>query len=141
MKSRLALRVRYAETDQMGVAHHGSYFIWMEAARTELLREQGLSYRKLEERGYFLPVRDAHCRYRRGVQYDDRIIVESWLASLGGASLVIAYSIFREGEENSIIAEGQTRHAFTDKCGRVVRAPGFFKDLFEGDASLSAAKL
>lgn len=135
MKSHLTLRVRYAETDQMGIAHHGSYFIWMEAARTELLREQGISYRELEERGYFLPVWEARCRYRKGVRYDDRVIVESWLSALRGASIIIVYTMYIEGEGKSIIAEGQTRHAFTDKNGRVVRVPGFFRDLFEELAS------
>ncbi len=140
MKSQLTLRVRYAETDQMGIAHHGSYFIWMEAARTELLREHGISYRELEERGYFLPVWEAQCRYRKGVRYDDTLIVESWLSALGGASITIAYMMYIEGEGKRIIAEGQTRHAFTDKGGRVVRVPGFFRDLFEEEASSNHSK-
>ena len=75
-RSHLTLRVRYAETDQMGIAHHSSYFVWMEAARTELLRERGLSYRELEERGYLLPVHEALCRYKRSVQYDEEVVIE-----------------------------------------------------------------
>ncbi len=113
------MRVRYAETDQMGVAHHTSYFTWMEAARTELLRECGLSYRELEESGYYLPVREAFCRYRRGVTYDDQVIIESWLAQFHGASFVIEYIIFKEGEDENIIADGHTHHAFTDRNGEV----------------------
>ena len=140
MKSQLTLRVRYAETDQMGIAHHGSYFIWMEAARTELLREQGISYRELEERGYFLPVREAQCRYRKGVRYDDRVVVDAWLSALNGASITIAYTLYIEGKGKNIIAEGQTRHAFTDKNGRVVRVPCFFRDLFTEEASSNHSK-
>jgi acyl-CoA thioester hydrolase len=127
----LNLRVRYAETDQMGIAHHSSYFVWMEAARTELLREYGLSYRELEERGYLLPVVEAHCRFSRSVRYDDVITIESSLDQLGGASLRIGYRIFRAGEENPAVAEGYTLHAFTNREGRVVKAPDFFIALFE----------
>jgi len=130
MKSRLRIRVRYAETDQMGVAHHGSYFVWMEAARTELLREQGISYRTLEEKGFFLPVYEARCRYRSGVRYDDVFVIESWLSAIGGASITIDYWMYIEGEKKGIIAEGQTQHAFTDKNGRVLRVPAFFKEMF-----------
>lgn len=130
MKSRLIIRVRYAETDQMGVAHHGSYFVWMEAARTELLREQGISYRALEEKGFFLPVYEARCRYRRGMRYDDVFVVESWLSAMGGASITIDYCMYLEVEGKGIIAEGQTQHAFTDKNGRVLRVPAFFRDIF-----------
>jgi len=140
MRSQLTLRVRYAETDQMGVAHHGSYFIWMEAARTELLREQGISYRDLEESGFFLPVYEARCRYRKGVHYDDTLIVESWLSALGGASITIAYTMYSKRGEKSIIAEGETHHAFTDKNGRVVRVPAFFRDLFGDGAQGSHSK-
>jgi acyl-CoA thioester hydrolase len=130
MKSRLYVRVRYAETDQMGVAHHGSYFVWMEAARTELLRERGVSYRKLEERGYFLPVYEAYCRYKRGVQYDDVLIVTSWLSKMGGAHITIDYAMHVEENAESTIAEGRTCHAFTDKDGKVLRVPTFFRDMF-----------
>jgi acyl-CoA thioester hydrolase len=130
-RSRLILRVRYAETDQMGVAHHSSYFVWMEAARTELLRECGLSYRELEERGYLLPVHEAHCRFKKSVRYDDLICIDSWLERIGGASLRIEYRIYRTGEENRTVAEGYTLHAFTGREGRVVKTPDFFRALFQ----------
>ena len=130
-RSSLNLRVRYAETDQMGVAHHSSYFVWMEAARTELLREFGLSYRELEERGYLLPVVEAHCRFSRSVRYDDVITIESSLDKLRGASLRIGYRICRAGDENPAVAEGYTLHAFTNREGRVVKTPDFFIELFE----------
>jgi acyl-CoA thioester hydrolase len=113
----------------MGVAHHGSYFTWMEAARTELLREYGLSYRELEKMGYMLPVREAQCRYKRSVQYDDMVVIESWISNIGGASLNIQYRIFKEGAEDQLISDGHTLHAFTDSEGRVVKMPKFFREL------------
>jgi len=129
-KTVLELRVRYAETDQMGIAHHGSYFTWMEAARTELMREGGLSYRELEERGYLLPVREAHCRYRKSLTYDDVAVIETRLLEIGGASIKIGYTISKK-DDGSIIAEGYTFHAFTDRRGRVVKIPEFFKETFD----------
>ena len=135
MKSQLYVRVRYAETDQMGVAHHASYFVWMEAARTELLRERGCSYRDMEARGFYLPVYEARCRYRKGVQYDDRLVISSWLSGMGGASISIDYDMYMAGNGTDIIAHGHTRHAFTNTKGRILRVPAFFKELFANDVS------
>jgi len=129
-KSFIEFRVRYVETDQMGIAHHSNYFSWMEAARAELMRNHGMSYRELEEKGYLLPVREAYCRYRKSLKYDDIIIIESELLELGGASIKIGYSIFKKGD-NKPAAEGFTLHPFTDKNGKVVKTPDFFKKLFE----------
>ncbi len=128
--SRLKLRVRYAETDQMGVAHHASYFVWMEAARTELLREKGMPYRELERRGYLLPVREAHCRYRKSLQYDDVFIIESKLIEIRGASIKIDYAIYRESRADDIVADGYSLHAFVNGNGEVLKVPDFFKKLF-----------
>ena len=128
-KVELEVRVRYVETDQMGVAHHASYFAWMEAARTELLRLKGLPYKELEARGYFLPVREAFCRYRRSIQYDNIAVVEVKLLELKGASLKLGYRIY-EKNDRKIAAEGYTMHPFVDKNGKIVKVPGFFKKLF-----------
>jgi acyl-CoA thioester hydrolase len=114
----------------MGVAHHSSYIIWMEAARTELLRETGVSYRELEDKGIYLPVREAFCRYRKSLLYDDIAVVESELLELRGASIRIGYTITREGDETPL-AEGYTLHPFTDREGKVIRVPRFFADLFK----------
>ena len=114
----------------MGIAHHSNYFSWMEAARAELMRDRGMSYRELEERGYLLPVKEAYCRYRKSLKYDDTIVIESRLLVLGGASIKIGYQIFKKGEEKPS-AEGYTLHPFTDKNGKVVKTPDFFKKLFE----------
>ena len=129
-KNVLEIRVRYVETDQMGVAHHTSYFAWMEAARSELMRTNGMSYRNLEERGYFLPVREAHCRYRNSLKYEDIALIESELLEIGGASIKLGYRIFNK-ENGFSIADGYTIHPFTDKNGRIMKTPDFFRELFE----------
>ena len=129
-KTVIEIRVRYVETDQMGIAHHTSYFVWMESARSELMRTNGMSYRKLEERGCFLPVREAHCRYRNSLKYEDIAFIEAELLEIGGASIKLGYRIFKRENESSI-ADGYTIHPFTDKNGRIMKTPGFFREIFE----------
>ncbi|MFW6138022.1 MAG: acyl-CoA thioesterase [Spirochaetota bacterium] len=128
--AQLEIRVRYVETDQMGVAHHTNYFSWMEAARAELMRKYGMSYRQLEKRGFLLPVKEAFCRYRSSVQYDDIVVVEAELLELKGASIKIGYRIWKKSN-GSDGAEGYTLHPFTDKNGKVVKTPSFFRELFQ----------
>ena len=127
--AQIEVRVRYVETDQMGIAHHTHYFSWMEAARAELLRQGGLSYKNLEERGYTLPVREAYCRYRKGLKYDEIVIVHAEFLVIGEARLKVGYKIYRK-EDNELAAEGYTVHPFIDSSGKIVKTPDFFKKLF-----------
>ncbi|MCK4803171.1 MAG: acyl-CoA thioesterase [Spirochaetes bacterium] len=131
-KTHLEIRVRYVETDQMGVAHHASYFSWMEAARTELMRGNGMSYRELEAKGFYLPVREAYCRYRKSLKYDDIMEIEATLLKIGGASIKIGYYIYLKGDNESV-ADGYTLHPFIDKTGKIVKIPPFFKKLFTSE--------
>jgi len=128
-KAYLEIKVRYVETDQMGIAHHSNYFSWMEEARAELMRSNGMSYKEVEKRGYLLPVREAYCRYRKSLKYDDIFIVEPELLSIGGASIKIGYKMFLK-EGNILVADGYTLHPFTDMKGKVVKTPEFFRDIF-----------
>lgn len=128
-RAEIEIRVRYAETDQMAVAHHSNYFAWMEAARAELLRTNGLSYKELEEKGFLLPVKEAYCRYRKSLHYDDVIRIDAHLEEIGGASIKIGYTIQRKGD-HAIAADGYTLHPFTNRSGRVVKIPLFFRKLF-----------
>jgi len=129
-EAELEIRVRYVETDQMGVAHHSNYFSWMEAARAELMRNHGMSYRELEEKGYLLPVREAYCRYRKSLRYDDIAVVKANLLNTGGASIKIGYRIILK-DDCSTVAEGYTIHPFTDRNGKIVKTPDFFKKMFQ----------
>ena len=116
------LRVRYAETDQMGVAWHGSFLAWFEVGRTELLRQQGTTYRELEERDLRLPVIEACIRYLRPARYDDVLEVRTELEEMSGARLRFGYSV-RRGDEASPLATGFTAHAAIDGRGRPRRLP------------------
>jgi acyl-CoA thioester hydrolase len=112
------VRVRYAETDQMGVVYYANYLVWFEVGRVELLRALGFSYKQLEvEHGCILPVIEATCRYRASAHYDDQILIESRPALLRGSVLKFAYRILRkapEGEAPTLLAEGETVHVVCD---------------------------
>lgn len=117
----VSIRVRYAETDQMGIAHHAEYFAWFEVGRTELLREHGLPYRDLEKRGVRFPVIGAEARFLRPAYYDDVLEVRTAVASLTGARIAFAYEIYRDG--TGPIATARTEHAAVDAQGRPRRLP------------------
>jgi acyl-CoA thioester hydrolase len=109
------VRVRYAETDQMGIVYYANYLIWFELGRVEVLRTVGLSYKVLEtEHECILPVVEATCRYRSPARYDDEIVIETWPAMMRGSVLKFAYRIFRKGTERELLAEGETVHVVCD---------------------------
>jgi acyl-CoA thioester hydrolase len=112
------VRVRYAETDQMGVVYYANYLVWFEVGRVELLRSLGFSYSLLEtEHECILPVVEASCRYRSPARYDDRILIETRPSLLRGSVLKFAYRILRKGKdgaEPTLLAEGETTHVVCD---------------------------
>ena len=110
------IKVRYAETDQMGVVYHSNYLIWFEVARTEYMEGHGVDYKKMEESGVFLPVVEANCRYKRSAKYKDILKVET-THELHGRKIIFKYKIFR-GEE--LLTEGHTIHVFINKEGQVI---------------------
>jgi acyl-CoA thioester hydrolase len=126
--STASLRVRYAETDQMGVAWHGQYFAWFEVGRTDLLRDLGCTYRQLEEEGLRLPVIEASARYLQPARYDDVLEIRTRLANLGGARLSFDYEVRRE-DNDSPLATGSTAHAAIDRQGRPRRLPAFLREM------------
>ena len=127
---RFVVRVRYADTDQMGMAYHGNYARWFEVGRTEMLRAQGMSYREVEAAGIRMPVLEVHCRYLEPARYDDELVIETVLAEHGRASLRFEYRVVREAD-GELLACGMTRHCFLDVEGRPVRPPAFFVELLE----------
>lgn len=123
------LRVRYAESDQMGVVYYGNYFTWLEMGRTELLRWSGSSYRKMEAEGFMLPVIEATCRYKSPARYDDIIRIRTQVLLARGARIHFGYSMTHE-LEGRLIAEGETKHAFTTLKMKPVRPPDWLARLF-----------
>lgn len=120
--SELEIRVRYAETDQMGVAHHASYLVWFEAGRTEFIRSRGRSYAQIEAGGWLLVVVEARCQYLRPARYDDLLVVTTRLGTVGPATLAFEYEVARKGAAE-VLARGTTIHAAVDRTGRPRRIP------------------
>lgn len=116
------LRVRYSETDAMGVAHNKAYYEWFELGRTEFCRRRGLSYREIEERGVFLVVAESFCRYRRPLRYDDRFIVRTALRDIAARKAMFAYEI-RTVDGDALAAQGYTIHVAVNRAGAVASMP------------------
>jgi acyl-CoA thioester hydrolase len=116
-----SVRVLYADTDAGGVVYHANYLRWFETGRAELMRRMGMPYRELTERGIHLPVVEAGVRYHSPARYDDVLEVHAEVSGVKGASMVFDYRLTRE--DGKLLAEGRTRHAFTDPAGKIVRAP------------------
>jgi acyl-CoA thioester hydrolase len=114
------LRVRYAETDRMGVVYYANYFVWFEVARTDWLRETGWSYREMEADGVSLPVIEAHCDYRQPSRYDDDIEIRTRATLLSPVRVRFDYEVLRG---NSLLTVGHTVHAAVDATGRPCRLP------------------
>ncbi len=113
------VRVRYAETDKMGVVYHANHLIWFEIGRTEFCRARGFAYKDMEEQDEaFLVVAEAYCRYKAPAYYDDELIVRTRITELRRRSLRFGYEITR-AEDGQIVAEGETGHVVTDSHGRV----------------------
>ena len=116
------VRVRYCETDRMGVAHHSSYVAWFEEARTEWLRARGKSYRQLEDEGILLTVVALEAQYRASVTYDDVVLVTTHVVERKRASIKLGYEVRREGS-GALVATGTTTLACIDRAGNLRRLP------------------
>lgn len=132
MKSNNQFRVRYQETDQMGIVHNSVYFVWFEIGRTEWMRGSGLSYRECEEKGWFLPVIESGCRYLSPARYDDEVSIETELTVDRGASFVFRY-IVRNLRQGTVLAEGFTKHVCISKDYRINKeATRFLQNMLKG---------
>jgi acyl-CoA thioester hydrolase len=123
------VRVRYAETDRMGVVYYANYFVWFEVARADLLRSLGWSYREMEETGVQLPVIEAQCEYRRPARYDDEIEVRTEGRLASPIRLEFAYQVSVKGQPD-LAASGRTLHAAMGRDGRPCRLPPRLREAF-----------
>jgi acyl-CoA thioester hydrolase len=124
------LRVRYAETDQMGVVYHSNHLIWFEVGRVEFLRQAGFSYRDMErEDGLFIAVAEATCRYRAPVYYDEEVVIRTRLKNVRESVIVFSYEL-RRLSDGTLLAEGQTTHVVTDAKMQVAVLPEKYLSVF-----------
>ena len=125
------VRVRYADTDQMGVVYYANYFVWLEVARTEFLRSLGIDYRNIEkEKRLALPVVEAYCKYKAPARYDEIIMIRIKVSQVKNSSLRFDYSLFNK-ENNELLVVAYTTHVFIDKDRRPVRMPKEIQNMFE----------
>jgi acyl-CoA thioester hydrolase len=123
------VRVRYAETDQMGIVYYANYLVWFEVGRTDLLRHGGWSYREMEGDGFSLPVVEAHTDYRQPARYDDDLEIRTTGALLSPVRVRFDYTIERPADR-ATLATGHTVHAALDRSGRPRRLPERVRALF-----------
>ncbi len=120
--SEILHRVNYSETDQMGVAYHGRYVVWLDMARTEHLRRTGTTYRELEENGLLLAVGDLQVRFRAPARYDDLVRIRCWVRDLASRRITFGYAIER-AESGELLATASTAMMALDRGFRVTRVP------------------
>ena len=122
------IRVRYAETDQMGYVYYGNYSTYFEVARVELFRTYGVSYKEMEEQGVMMPVLEQHIKYIRPAKYDDLLTIKTYLRNKPGVRIKFEYEVFNE--ENTLLTKAETMLVFVDmKTGKPTNAPQYFDQL------------
>ena len=122
------IRVRYAETDKMGVVYYAHYLVWFEIGRTEWLRDTGWTYRSMEDEGLGLPVTEVHCDYKASARYDDDLEIRTRGRLVSPVRIAFDYEIVRRAD-SQLIASGYTVHVTLDRSGRPVRLPDRVRDL------------
>src|SRR2546427_163045 len=128
--SSITLRVNYSETDQMGVVYHANYLIWFDRARTELMRETGLTYKELEQQGVYLAVSEVNVRYRAAARYDDLVRVRCWVRELASRRVTFGYTVERAGTDD-LLATGETSLISLTHQHTLTRMPQHVLDLLK----------
>ena len=124
------LRVRYAETDQMGVVYYANHYIWMEVARVQLCKDCGFDYRDMEKQdAIFMAVAESACRYRSPAHFDDEIVVKTWIGAANPRTVTIQYEM-RLTEGDRLLATGHTRHVFVNREMQIARLPEKYFPMF-----------
>src|SRR6478672_6123745 len=122
------IRVRYAETDQMGIVHHANYLTWFEVGRSELCRARGFSYKEMEdETDALLVVAETYCRYKSPALYEDVLTIRTRVAEMRSRSLRFVYEVYRASDD-SLLAEGETMHVVTDRGKKVRKLPEIYRN-------------
>ena len=116
----IPVRVRYAETDRMGLLHHANYFVYFEMGRTELLRKRGMTYRDMEDAGHLLVIVDLGCKYKRPAHYDDVLTLRTTVERVTHVKIIHKYELLRDGK---LLAEGHSTLACVDREGRPQALP------------------
>lgn len=139
--SRSTFRVRYGETDQMGIAYHANYLVWCEIGRTDFIREKlGMSYARLERDGLLLAVAEAHVRYHASARYDETVAVDTWIERVQSRAITFAYRVVRpeaDGGETRLATASTTLMAL-DRDGELRKLPPELRDRFDALAGATS---
>ncbi|ACB84147.1 acyl-CoA thioesterase [Natranaerobius thermophilus] len=137
MISKTNIRVRYQETDQMGVVYYANYLVWFEVGRNHYFRELDFPYRDMEKAGIYIPVISANCNYQKPARYDDLIEIQTKITKMTSAKIWFNYEIIRgtqdtttSGKGDRFLAKGETSHAFVNETGKPVAFKKYFPDLY-----------
>lgn len=133
----ITVRVRYAETDRMGLLHHANYLVYFEQARTELLRDYGVTYKSMEDQGFLLVLTKVEVKYKAPARYDDLLTIVTTVARSTPVRIEHKYEVFRDGQ---LLAEGFTTLACVDREGKVQALPDWFLELSVVSSQLSVKK-
>jgi acyl-CoA thioester hydrolase len=126
----VTVRVRYAETDQMGVVYHANYLVWFEVGRVELMRAMGFDYKRMElEDDTYIVVADVHCRYHHPARYDELLIVRTRILEAKNRILKFGYELYRQADQK-LLATGDTTHIACNRAGQVKHFPEKYKTAF-----------
>jgi acyl-CoA thioester hydrolase len=120
-------RVRFVETDMMGVVHHANYLRWFEMGRVEYMRQAGVYLLDLMAAGILFPITDVACQYRASARFDDQVAIETTMVELSKAKMVFSYRVLNAAD-GRLLASGSTKNAFTDQAGKVIRLPAEYFD-------------
>ena len=127
------VRVRYAETDQMGIVHHSSYLVWFEVGRSDLCRAKGFSYKEMEDQdNALMVVAETYCRYKSPAYYEDILTIRTKVSEIRSRSLRFFYEVYR-AVDDLLIAEGETLHLVTDKDRKVISLPDYYRERLNDD--------
>lgn len=141
LKSTTNIRVRYAETDKMGIVYHSNYYIYFEVAREDFIKEAGLQYKDMEDMGIMMPLVETRCKYHNGAKYADELIVETSLKEISPIKVILKYNVIRKND-NKIIVDGETTQAFVDKnTFKIVNLKKKYSDIWEKMCALKQDKL
>lgn len=127
--SETKLKVRYVETDQMGIVHHSNYYAWFEMGRGDFITKLGMSYRDMEKQGIMMPVMESYCKYHEGAKYEDDIIIKTYIEELSPVKMVFNYDVIREADEKTL-AKGKTTQTFINNNFKIINLKKTFPDLW-----------
>jgi acyl-CoA thioester hydrolase len=131
------IRVRYAETDAMGIVHHANFLVWFETGRSEFCRSRGFAYKDMEEQeNALMVVAEAYCRYKNPAYYDDILTIRTKVLEVRSRSVRFFYEVHRKSDD-MLVAEGETQHVVTDRSQRVRTLPRVYRDLLSGEEKLA----